>query len=103
MMLWSCNGYPQQTWGYDSDPSAYRIYVANTAVCFDWWEGDYDNGQDLHIWECNGHTNQQWGVWDSPAPSGGGGGGGGGGIPGVFMPSCSYVSGGNWPQFNSQS
>ena len=31
LMLWSCNGLPQQQWGYDA--SASRVYLANTAVC----------------------------------------------------------------------
>ena len=31
LMLWSCNGLPQQQWGYDA--SASRVYLANTAAC----------------------------------------------------------------------
>lgn len=62
LFLWSCNGYPQQTWGYDSD--AARIYLENTAVCLDYYEGWAWNGQPLHVWSCNGEASQQWGLWN---------------------------------------
>lgn len=101
-MMWQCNGYPQQTWGWDGNTN--KIYIYGGSSCLDWYQDDYDNGQWFHIWGCNEHWNQYWDLWDSPDPSGGGGGGGGGGGQSSDMfNSCDDQSGGSWGVFQDKN
>jgi len=70
IMLWGCNGYNQQVWGYD--PAMGTIYLAKSAgsnasnadMCLDFTENPGD-GSQLIVWHCNGLSDQQFDI--SPA------------------------------------
>ena len=83
-MLWGCNGFPAQSWGYDA--AMQTIYLRDSAhemdvlpqawfqrgapaggvshpdasLCMDLNGGDYTPGALVQTWGCNGCWNQNW-------------------------------------------
>ncbi len=63
MLLWDCNGYDQQIFGYDGDSGT--IYLANSgdaSKCGDITGGSLSAGTPIQVWDCNSCWNQAFQV-----------------------------------------
>jgi len=62
--LWTCNGLPQQSFGYDTQMQA--IYLSESmddaSLCLDVFGSSLDNGGIILTWDCLGTSaaNQRW-------------------------------------------
>merc|ERR1719409_1059241 len=62
LVLWECNGLPEQKWGYDSSMSTIYLAVddSDASMCMDALGGNPIAGTTLGAWGCNGQASQQW-------------------------------------------
>lgn len=66
LMLWECNGQPQQTFGYidyDSATDSGQVALGDSSsatFCVDVAGGDVESGALLQVWECNGLPQQSF-------------------------------------------
>lgn len=58
LMLWDCNGSPQQQWGYDAQ--AGRVFLKDTQMCLDVFS--VQGGNKVQLSECNSQAQQQFDV-----------------------------------------
>lgn len=70
LMIWECNGQPQQTWDYDA--TAQRIYLPNSltdaSLCLDAAGQSSKPGTAVDVWKCNDLWNQKFWVPPGYAP-----------------------------------
>jgi len=63
LYLWECNGYPQQSFGYDLDKETIFIMQSSDAtLCVDLAGANAFNGATVQVWDCNDMGNQRWEV-----------------------------------------
>jgi hypothetical protein len=57
VIIWDCNGQPNQQWNVNSNGT---IVGVQSNLCIDASGQGTANGTKLQLWSCNGQTNQQW-------------------------------------------
>ncbi|WP_248963862.1 RICIN domain-containing protein [Sphaerisporangium perillae] len=57
LIIWDCNGQPNQQWRFNADGT---ITAVGANKCLDVPDNATTNGTKLAVWSCNGGTNQRW-------------------------------------------